>query len=277
MKNIKNILIPVDFSTCAKNAVRYGVSLAQTLKARLFLLNAYEYPIGMVEMSYAGNNDFYQQIEEDAHIEMEVLERNLLYGTGIEYYTICKAGPTLDSICKAVEEYHIEMVLMGTHSKSNVDKILFGGNTAGVLGKFDLPVFAIPEQAHFSRFDNFVLAYDFLCYKEQSVIEPLLALARANNATIHVLHVGDKNLDSQDIDADNGSWISECLKDVKHAYHFIQGEEVETAIWQYTKEEHADLLALKPRKKRSLLDRLFSKSLTRTMVYHPHLPLLILQ
>ena len=45
----KRILVPMDFSDCAKNALEYAIDFAKSTEAKLTLLHAYQIPIPAAE------------------------------------------------------------------------------------------------------------------------------------------------------------------------------------------------------------------------------------
>ncbi|MEM1136314.1 MAG: universal stress protein [Bacteroidota bacterium] len=278
MKRINNILVPIDFSKCSKNALLYSTHLAELFQARLFLMHAYVYPVGSIEMSYTANDEFYQQIAIEAKEEMKVFEHEILSRTGIEYYTIFESGSAVKNIEQTVNNYHIDLVVMGTRGKSIFERFLFGGNAVSLIGKFNVPILVVPEKGSHFSIENLVFAYNFKSFKDLQLLDTLLYFADILNAKIHILHIASEIGESEKVkNLDNGSWISKQLKGVDHAYHFIQDNDIENAIWNHLEKGGGDLLVLKPRKSRKILEKLLSKSISREMVYHPHLPVLILQ
>jgi nucleotide-binding universal stress UspA family protein len=114
--NIKNVLVPVDFSPPSRLAVNYGVSLARTFRAKLTLMH-------VVESASALAHPF---TSEDATIEKQHRDQavrmlSALLGSedqdDLDLRIVIKSGNIKKEIATVIREQHADIVVMGTHGR----------------------------------------------------------------------------------------------------------------------------------------------------------------
>jgi nucleotide-binding universal stress UspA family protein len=135
MLPLGTILHPTDFSENSEFAFRLACSLARDYNARLVLLHAIPPPM----IIYAGGpvpaetwpsieevKEKLRQLEGQAHrvrVEAQVME-----------------GDPVDMILRAAEETHSDMIVMGTHGRTALARLLLGSVAEGVIRKAPCPV-----------------------------------------------------------------------------------------------------------------------------------------
>jgi nucleotide-binding universal stress UspA family protein len=70
--------------------------------------------------------------------------------------------------------------------------------------------------------------------------------------------------------------LDPAFKAIPHEFHLVTGTDVRHGIESYLKKQPADLLVMVTHE-HSFMERLFGKSHTTAMVYHTHVPLLVLK
>jgi nucleotide-binding universal stress UspA family protein len=74
---ITKILVPTDFSSCAKNAVKYAAQLAKKLKAELTLYHVYTIPVVDPAVPGAAYESMMEEVESSAGKSLSKLTRSL--------------------------------------------------------------------------------------------------------------------------------------------------------------------------------------------------------
>ena len=92
---------------------------------------------------------------------------------------------------------------------------------------------------------------------------------------MQVVNVGKKAGPAKAVESEATYTIHEQLKDVPHAFVYTFNEDVEAGINAYSKANDIGLIAMVPGS-RTFFESLFHDSLTQKMVYHIHIPLLVL-
>ncbi len=150
MTRIKNILVPTDFSAASKQALRYACGLADAFGASLHLLHATENPFvrgGYMEF-YAPPPDLFAQLERDA---LKLLETSLTDEERERYNVVlvCRTGAPAEEILDYLaEQKNIDLVVMGTHGRRAIARLLMGSVAERVVRAAPCPVLTIrPDEA----------------------------------------------------------------------------------------------------------------------------------
>ena len=130
----QKILIPVDGSQCGDHAAKFGLEFAKLLGARVVLTNA------LIE--YATEKDA-NRVIGPSHRMAEKL--------GVPFEVRLAEGRFLsigDGIIEASQESNSELIVMGTHGREGVPRMLLGSVAEWVSRRATVPVMLIREQAH---------------------------------------------------------------------------------------------------------------------------------
>ena len=130
----QKILIPVDGSQCGDHAAKFGLEFAKRLGARVVLTNA------LIE--YATEKDANRVIGPS---------REMAEKLGVPFEVRLAEGRFLsigDGIIEASQESNSELIVMGTHGREGVPRMLLGSVAEWVSRRATVPVMLIREQAH---------------------------------------------------------------------------------------------------------------------------------
>jgi universal stress protein E len=129
-----NILVPSDFSDVALEALRIAVNGGQLVETRTHLLHAIEGPLGPPAWFGRVQKQMVQDYvaQERAEAKQKLHEQLALtdYRTlkhGVEIHVA--DGPPEEAILKAIDDFQIDLVVMGTSARSGIAGIV-PGNTA---------------------------------------------------------------------------------------------------------------------------------------------------
>jgi nucleotide-binding universal stress UspA family protein len=270
---MQTILLPVDFSPASRNASLYAAELAKLFHTRLLLFHAYMLPTPISEVPYAMVTvDTLQKENEDA-IKKEADFLHQKYGLEVEW--LVRIGMASDEIKTITREREIGLIVMGMKGAGGLDKII-GSTTTNVSRKVKTPVLVVPQNAAYTPVKNITYASDFTYKTSIQLFEPLLELAKAFQATIHILYVRQNHggISEQELAGKKSTEI--IFEGYKHEYVTIEDPAVTHGINKYLRAQSAELLAMVAHK-HSFLERVFSKKHTTAMAYETHVPLLILQ
>lgn len=155
MAAIKKILVPTDFSQASREALRYACTLAGTLNASICLLHAIEneYLAGGYMEYYAPPPEYFEQVEREARKNLEGMltpEEQAQYKATLVQRTGSPAREVLNYIR---EQGDIDLVVMSTHGRGGVGRLMMGSVTDKVVRSAPCPVLTIraaekSESAH---------------------------------------------------------------------------------------------------------------------------------
>lgn len=157
--HIKNVLVPMDFSPPARLALDHAIAFARKFRARLTILHVVE----------AGTALTYSLQPEAEKFEKEHIEqaRRMLPAMvspedqdDLDLHVIVKTGDIADEILNTVHQQNTGLIVMGTHGRGLLRRLLIGSVTEAVLRKVDIPLVTISHAARYPAFDNILLATD---------------------------------------------------------------------------------------------------------------------
>lgn len=270
--NFQRILVPVDFSDCSRNALRGAVNFGRLINAELILMHAYHVPVPHVE---AGASAIVQPLmegyEENVQSEFQTLLKQVPELDELIYEYRCVHGFATDAIHSLVSSEPVDLIIMGTKGASGFLEQLIGSITAQVMKESKCPVLAIPANADLKSVSRIAFATDNQPVKDKQVFGPLVAMAETYSAEIHVLNILKD--ESERVDLDNGVMRELLPENVRHSYHYASNPSIEKGIMDYIRDKDIQLIGVLPRH-HSIMERIFTTSLTEKLAFHTTIPLL---
>lgn len=141
---IKNILYPTDLSEGSANAIPYVVDLTKHYGARLYVIHVI-YDIARAtgwHVPHMNLNELYTDIETGVKKELERCCVEEMRGYKDIEYRIVKGLPH-EEILKFADENNIDMIIIGTHSRKGLDRIIFGSTAEKVVRNARCPVLTV--------------------------------------------------------------------------------------------------------------------------------------
>ena len=149
MPRFKKILFPVDLSEASPTVAPYVRTMAEKFNARVYLLFVARVLHHYVTM-YVPNpsiNQFEKEMLEGA--EKRLYEFKDRYFNGIEgLKTSVLPGDPSEEIIRFASEEKIDLIIMGTHGRKGIDKIVFGSVADRVVKTSPVPVMVINPFTH---------------------------------------------------------------------------------------------------------------------------------
>jgi len=139
-------LVPTDFSEHADRALEVAMDFAKFLGAAIDLVHVYSLPMS-VASSVAGAPlppplpaaeellEFHRQLDTRAA---------RVRGAGIECRTAAVEGYAPLEIVTEAEKWEADLIVMGTHGRSGIRRVIFGSVAEHVLRKTSAPVLVVP-------------------------------------------------------------------------------------------------------------------------------------
>lgn len=199
-----SIVVPVDGSDPAQAAAETAVQLADTLDAEVSLLAVLE----------SSNHALTESLPDDpgrddlAHQWRQDLDRaaDAAATAGVSCQTAIESGTIHEAIDDHVDRIDADLVSMGTHGRSGLDRLLMGSVTERALRTLDVPVLAVPGTETVADFDDIVVPTDGSPGSERAA-KHACALADAHDATVHTIAVAD----IQSLPAASGAAIPQVI------------------------------------------------------------------
>ncbi len=273
---MEKILIPVDFSEASDKALAYGVALAKDLNAHATLFYAFHPVPYAPEMLLQSAKVEWEEIRKLDQARLMKLSEKIMDEHGLNCNFITKEGFASEQILAAQDEFKPQLTILGTHGTSGFSKAVLGSVTADVAGQANYPVMVVPEHAAFKPITKMVFATDF----HDSDIEGiryLTKLSKDPNAEIVVLHVADGDTDVRFEE----TFLRELEQEVREKvnfpnvhFHLTEDPNISRGIEEFAENSYCDLVAVSKVKRGAFL-KVFLPSITKKMIYHTKIPLLV--
>lgn len=141
MITIKSILCPVDFSDASKNAYRYAFEFAKSMGSKMILLNVIEPRPIAADMSLN-----YIPLEEDlaaaAREDFAPLVSDA-QAKGIDVSADVMIGMPAETILQQIADLDVSLLIMGSHGKTGLSRLLMGSVAEAVVRKAQIPVLIV--------------------------------------------------------------------------------------------------------------------------------------
>ena len=134
---IKRILCPVDFSESNASVNQYASMLAQSTNASITYFHAF-----LPDTAYGAPEYFDSELEEKRLLK-ELEEKFTPTIKGIESSHVVEFGSPSDQIVIYAKENDIDMIVLGTHGRTGLLRVLMGSVAESVVRHAECPVLAI--------------------------------------------------------------------------------------------------------------------------------------
>jgi nucleotide-binding universal stress UspA family protein len=211
MLSIERILCPVDFSECSARAYDYAHSLARHYGAKLFVQHV-AVPLDALYAGYMNHMDHgliqqvFDQQEANAEENFRELARNVADGVEQDF-AFERGSPAADLILLFAASHEIDLIVMGTHGRRGLDRLMMGSVVERVLRKARSPVLAVRTShaaapkggEHDVELRRILFCTDF---SEDSprALEYALSFAMQYGSELSVLHVLEGTRNEREIE-----------------------------------------------------------------------------
>jgi len=136
------ILVPTDGSTGVERAVEHAVGLAEEHEATvqaLYVVNAATFGGLPMETSWEGISSV---LRDEGHEAVERVEE-IAEKHGVEVETRIVEGMPSRTICEHAASESCDLIVMGTHGRGGIDRLLMGSVTERVVRTAEPPVLTV--------------------------------------------------------------------------------------------------------------------------------------
>jgi nucleotide-binding universal stress UspA family protein len=269
------IVLLTDFSNLSKVAMTYAIKMAAPVKGEFTILNIVRFdgvPKANLRMKQI-EKSMIKINEEEGEKLMEELRKEIKGDYKIEFKAI-RSHTVAEMVKRYTDKNKTNIVVMGSRGASALKKARLGGTTVSVIDDCKVPVMAIPEFASYKNLQNIVYATDLK--DTQKELDIILEFAKVYSSAVHMIHVVpvmDKKVEASKVAVE--AIIKKANYD-KLDFKLILEDDIPKAIDSYIKTTKADLLTTFTHKL-SLEEKLFAKSVTRTLAYLGTIPLLAIK
>jgi nucleotide-binding universal stress UspA family protein len=150
MKPFKRILVPVDGSAPSRAGLDRAIALAKSSRARVRLLHVVDENAVMQGIEPAINvGDLLDILMEDGH-KVLAAAAALARKRGIKADTVLyelHLGRVADRIVRESAKWRADLIVMGTHGRRGIGRLVMGSDAESVLRESRVPVLMVKPRA----------------------------------------------------------------------------------------------------------------------------------
>lgn len=153
---MKKVLIALDYNSSAQKIAEEGYALAKSMNAQTTLLHVvsdaayYSSDIYSPLMGFDSFTDFKfigtTSVEELKEAALDYLDKSKQHLNDNTIQAVVKEGDFGEQILETAKEIKADMIVMGTHSRRGLEKILVGSVAEKVLRHSTIPLLIIPTK-----------------------------------------------------------------------------------------------------------------------------------
>jgi nucleotide-binding universal stress UspA family protein len=139
----KKILFPTDFSHLSDAALDHASALARDTGATLLIVHVEEPP-----MAYGGGEMYYGIPEPDRDEVRRMTEAVRPTDPEVRFEHRLVDGSPAEEIVRVAEEEQVDMIVIGTHGRTGIKRLLMGSTAEQVMRLAKCPVFVFKAADH---------------------------------------------------------------------------------------------------------------------------------
>jgi nucleotide-binding universal stress UspA family protein len=138
----KTILFPTDFSLASDAALKHAEALAKQTGAKLLIVHVEEPPL-----AYGGGELYYGIPEPNSERILKMLEDVRPKDPTVAFTHRLTMGDPAGEILRIAGDERVEMIVLGTHGRTGMTRLLMGSVAEAVVRRAPCPVLVYREAA----------------------------------------------------------------------------------------------------------------------------------
>ena len=263
--------VPVDFSSNSEVALRYASHLAQAFPGTEIRAH-HQMENGTVNDA-AKQEATRKKLDDFVRFALSKIDHH----ENITWTATISSGERLTELIKTEPFQSADLVVMGTKGANGFLKELRGSNTYDVVKNSNIPVLVVPGRASFSPLRHILYCSDFEQLDSFNGLEIVKRLAITFGAEVRIAHIKmSRGHSSTEHTFESQRQATFFEPEVKHAFKIIRHKSVLSGIQYYIDLKRDNQLLVMVKREHGMLEDMFMKNHTREMVFHTHLPLLVI-
>jgi nucleotide-binding universal stress UspA family protein len=192
---MKKILVPTDFSKPAKLATDVAVAIAKKAKAQIVLLHILEQPTSesfKVTAEAVGGDSMEEKLFTMKLIQKAKMDfAKTIEGIeseGVKVSSQIRLGNPFHGMRTVITELDVDLVVMGTSGRTQLEEMLVGSNTEKVVRHAHCPVLTIHEKPSNINFKSIVYATS-MSEGEKGFADVIRKVQDLYDATLHLVRI----------------------------------------------------------------------------------------
>lgn len=271
---MKQILVPTDFSECARNASETAIAIAKRYGAQLHFYHFMSIPVDWMNLNLDEPRIYPDVTAEVNRIQGEL--ENLVESAnnrGVAARSFLSYADSPDAIPRYAREHGISMIIMGSHGAKGIKELIMGSNAQKVVRHSRIPVLILKEPMNAVETPSVLFVSDFEP-EMAAPFEKVVDFAEKLGAKIHLLYINTPSdfHQSWEIEERMESFVALASRNLGEKMT-INASSFEEGLEKYCEMHPTGFLAIATHHRRGL-SRIFEGSLTEKIVNHVNVPIM---
>ncbi|MDJ0556062.1 MAG: universal stress protein [Microcoleaceae cyanobacterium MO_207.B10] len=145
---MKNIVVAIDFSEITPAIITQAETLAQAFKSKVWLIHIAEPEPDFVGFKTGPQSKREHWAEEFRHEHQQIQDvAEQLRQKGFDAVALLLQGATVETILTEAKKLAADLIIVGSHGRSGIEKLFVGSVSEGILKDAHCPVLVIPASS----------------------------------------------------------------------------------------------------------------------------------
>ncbi len=243
---MKRILVPVDFSKISKCAAEVASQVAKKSGAKIILLHVIDFPVHDPNFTSDAADDIPAGLVIGKALK-ERLEKfsKLTFFEDVSVSTrLSEEDNIYETVASVAEEEDVDLIIMGSHSRSKMNRFLIGSNTDKVVRISDKPILSVKKRHENFGVHNVAFASNFFG-ESYTVFESIKPIIELYDPMVHLVKViTPVHFEPTRVSRKLIEDFAERFNIKKYTVNIYNDEKVELGINRFANETGADLIAM---------------------------------
>lgn len=142
-----NILVGIDFGEFSHRITQAAAQLARGLGAKIWLVHVAEPDPEFVgyEADSTQMRDVVAKRYHAEHRDLQAIAQGLR-DDGLDCVGLLVQGATVATVLREADKVAADIIVVGSHGKGVLKRLLMGSTSEGVLHRADVPVYVVPTR-----------------------------------------------------------------------------------------------------------------------------------
>lgn len=277
---MKTIVIPVDHSVAAENAIKYGASFsAATGNERIILLQSLYVPIyaqcipsvDYVQVSDKIMTEDRTSLEAELQLMAQKLRTKVKDGVVVE--TIISEEPLARALNQLSSAQQPDLIIAGVCCETDDDESFVESQVIHIAKTSTVPTLIIPSNISYQPVKNALVPCDFSTVSSVNLLKNLRHTYLWLHPKLLVLNVAPREKHMQDT---NEEMLEDLLSKYQYDVYYSSNRNILKGILEFQEQNEVQMIIALPGK-HSFFYNLTHKSISEAITLNANLPVLILK
>lgn len=183
-----HILSAIDDSECASNALARAIDVARWQEARLTIVHVVD-PVKEITVAGSPGVALIERLSDEGRALLARAQARAA-ASGVCASTELQTGPTVEQIVSTSRRLGCDLIVLGSHGRSGLSRVLFGSVAEGVMRDASAPALIVHDHNGGATFRHILAPIDDSACAA-SALALAIEAAKERDATLTILNVVD--------------------------------------------------------------------------------------